>query len=221
MGQDENLPSVSNSTISRLLRDIGFKYETIKRNSIFLDQPHIAEWRAKYLLSVKKCREEGREFFYLDETWVNAGHFVTKSYTDTTIKCRRDTHKSGLTTGLRQPKSKGARLIILNIGSHRGFLENSSLVFRSKKATGDYHDEMNGEHFKDWFSEMLPKIPKGKFRNKNKVFNNGPYLTFLQFRTRTQGTSRITCRKPKISKSKFCMMSEQAEIENFGPLREA
>ena len=41
-----------------------------------------------------------------------------------------------------------------------GWIPNTTLIFQSKKDTGDYHDEMTGEHFEEWFREkLLPNIP--------------------------------------------------------------
>ena len=34
-------------------------------------------------------------------------------------------------------------------------IEGADLVFQSKKATGDYHDEMNSERFEEWFHDQL------------------------------------------------------------------
>ena len=39
-----------------------------------------------------------------------------------------------------------------------GWVEGADLVFRSKTNTADYHDEMNSEHFMEWFNEQL--LPK-------------------------------------------------------------
>ena len=50
-------------------------------------------------------------------------------------------------------------MIILGAGSESGWIPNTTLIFRSKKNTGDYHDEMTAEHFEEWFaSTLLPNI---------------------------------------------------------------
>ena len=36
-----------------------------------------------------------------------------------------------------------------------GEVLNSQMIFRSKIATGDYHDNMNGEMFDKWITESL------------------------------------------------------------------
>ena len=59
----------------------------------------------------------------------------------------------GTKGGMRKPTGKGNRLIILHAGGEDGWIEGADLVFQSKKATGDYHDEMNSERFKEWFRD--------------------------------------------------------------------
>ena len=39
--------------------------------------------------------------------------------------------------------------------SENGWINGADLVFQSKKATGDYHDEMTSEHFEEWFHDSL------------------------------------------------------------------
>ena len=66
----------------------------------------------------------------------------------------------GTLGGVRRPSGKGKRLIILGAGSEMGWIPNTTLIFQSKKDTGDYHDKMTGEHFEEWFREkLLPNIP--------------------------------------------------------------
>ena len=61
--------------------------------------------------------------------------------------------------GIRCPSGKGARLIILGAGGETGWIPNTTLIFRSKKNTGDYHDEKTGENFEEWLKDkLLPLI---------------------------------------------------------------
>ncbi|XP_060855056.1 uncharacterized protein LOC132932705 [Metopolophium dirhodum] len=115
--------------------------------------------------------EEGRNIYYLDETWVNAGDYVDKLWVDKTIKSKHDAFKKGLTTGATNPTGKGKRLIVLHIGSHKGFLEGGLLCFLSKKNTGDYHDEMNSHNFHEWFQLIIPRLDP----NSVIVLDNAPY----------------------------------------------
>lgn len=114
----------------------------------------------KFLLCMKYVSRFCRTIYYLDETWVNAGHTKEKVWEDTTVSSREDAFRKGLTTGLRAPSGKGGRLIVLHAGSEKGFVNGGCLVFRAaKSATADYHSEMDGPRFEKWFTEqLLPNI---------------------------------------------------------------
>ena len=43
----------------------------------------------------------------------------------------------------------------MHAGSENGWIDGADLVFQSKKATGDYHDEMNSNNFEEWFHDKL------------------------------------------------------------------
>ncbi len=46
------------------------------------------------------------------------------------------------------------------VAREMGWIPNTILIFRSKKNTGNYHDEMTGEHFEQWFKDkLLPNVP--------------------------------------------------------------
>lgn len=134
-----------------------YRYTKRSRNSMLKEKNEIICWRRRYLRSTKKLRQENKKIYYLDETWVNAGHVVSKVWTDTTVTTARDAFIKGLSTGLKAPSGKGKRLIVLHIGSDDGFVEDGLLVFESKK-TGDYHEEMNSQVFEEWFQKILPHL---------------------------------------------------------------
>ncbi|XP_049274292.1 uncharacterized protein LOC125759487 [Rhipicephalus sanguineus] len=122
------------------------------------------------VLSLAKVDEA---IYYLDETWVNAGHTKEKVWEDATVSSREDAFRKGLTSGLRTPSGKGGRLIVLHAGSENGFLDGASLVFRAKKSVNsDYHNEMDGPRFERWFKEqLLPNIEPRTII----VMDNAPY----------------------------------------------
>ena len=107
--------------------------------------------RHRYLRQIKKYREEGWQIVYVDETWINANHTKSKRWIDT--------QHEDQTRKLNPPSGKGQRLIILNAGSdNEGFIPDVEVVFVSKK-DGDYHHEMNGRHFMEWFQDhLLPAL---------------------------------------------------------------
>ncbi|KAH6944319.1 hypothetical protein HPB50_002692 [Hyalomma asiaticum] len=115
--------------------------------------------------------------YYLDETWVNAGHTEEKVWEDTTVSSREDAIRKGLTTELRAPSGKWGRLIVLHAGSEIGFVDGRCLVFWAKKSvTTDYHSEVDGLRFERWFTEqLLPSIePRSVI-----VMDNAPYHSVL------------------------------------------
>ncbi|CAI6358942.1 unnamed protein product [Macrosiphum euphorbiae] len=70
----------------------------------------------------------------------------------------RDAFLKGLTTGQKEHSGKGKRLIVLHIGSTDGFVPGGLLCFESKTNSTDYHDEMNGDTFYEWFVRILPLL---------------------------------------------------------------
>ncbi|KAH6932013.1 hypothetical protein HPB50_002507 [Hyalomma asiaticum] len=63
-------------------------------------------------------------------------------------------------SGAATPGGKG--LIVTHCGSEHGFVESAAEVFQAKKSSGDYHKEMNGDHYEKWFSQkLLPLLPPG------------------------------------------------------------
>ncbi|CAI6371585.1 unnamed protein product [Macrosiphum euphorbiae] len=167
---DDSLPDISRMNLHRLLKFMDFVYTKRSRNSALIEKDEIVLWRRRYLLNILKYREEGRTIYYLDETWVNAGDCTSKTWVDKTIKSPRDAFLQGLTTGSQNPSGKGKRLIVLHIGSKDGFVPGGLLCFESKKTT-DYHEEMNGETFYNWMTNILPLLKE----NSVIVMDNAPY----------------------------------------------
>ena len=152
---DENLPNMCITTLHKILKELGFIYSSRKRNAVLIERPEIAEWRHRYLRKIKRYREQKRNIVYTDETWVNAGHTTNKIWQDTTIKSHRQAHNEGLTTGLKNPSGRGARLIITDAGGEGGFIPNARSIFTAKKGDGDYYKEMNSTTYETWFRDQL------------------------------------------------------------------
>ncbi|XP_050065819.1 uncharacterized protein LOC126554843 [Aphis gossypii] len=107
---------------------------------------------------MKHYRAQNRPIYYLDETWINAGETHNRTWVDSTVKSARDAFLRGLTTGQKEPSGKGKRLIVLHIGSTDGFVPGGLLCFESKTNSADYHDDMNGNTFYEWFVKTLPLL---------------------------------------------------------------
>lgn len=141
-------------TVHRLLHDIWFRSEKRGRNSLLIARDDIVAWQQRYLYDIARYRKAERKIFYLDETWVNAGHTLSTVWRDTTAASHQDTFMRGLMTGLTQLSGKDQRLIVTHIGNKDGFVDGCMNFFQGKK-TGDYHEEMDGTRFERWFDAVL------------------------------------------------------------------
>ncbi|XP_060846134.1 uncharacterized protein LOC132925787 [Rhopalosiphum padi] len=168
---DPSLLNFKRTSLYRVIKNLDFVFTKRKRCSVLTEREDLIVWRRKYLYDIRKYREEGRTIYYLDETWLNAGDCVDRVWKNNTVLSKHDVFNKGLTTGPQNPSGKGKRLIILHIGSENGFLPGGLLCFISKKNTGDYHDEMNGDNFKEGFENILPVLDP----NSIIVMDNAPY----------------------------------------------
>ncbi|KAL4123174.1 hypothetical protein QTP88_015397 [Uroleucon formosanum] len=91
---------------------------------------------------------------------------------------RRTVHEFYDRGGLKVPTGKGGRLIICHAGCARyWFIKGSKLVFRSNTGnTTDYHNQMNGEVFKEWFIQLLKNLEEPSVI----VMDNAPYHSILK-----------------------------------------
>lgn len=154
VNEDETLPSFKRETMRRILLDIGFRFEKRKHRDLLIDREDIIVWRRSYLRAIREFRRQGRTIYYTDETWVNAGHTKEKVWVDTTITSKRNAFLRGLTVGLKNPSGKGKRYVIVHAGNEEGFVKGAALVFGGKNE-GDYHGEMDGPQYKNWFKNRL------------------------------------------------------------------
>lgn len=172
INEDSTLPSLSESSVYRLMKKLNFNHVKRSRRSILLDRPDLQTWRHQYLQRIADYRKQNRKIYYLDETWLNEGHTSSYVWVDEDIKSSRDAFLKGLSTGLKNP-SKGKRLIITHIGSEDGFVDGGEWIFEAKKQDkdGDYHGEMDAHNFEKWYEQILNKIPPGSVV----VMDNAPY----------------------------------------------
>ncbi|KAH7945480.1 hypothetical protein HPB49_011217 [Dermacentor silvarum] len=84
---DSELPSVSTTTMHRMLKKLGFRYKKWSRNALLIVATRIVQSRSRYLHHILVLRRQ-----------------------DTLHKARR----SGLSTGLQNLNGKGGRLIVTN-----------------------------------------------------------------------------------------------------------
>ncbi|XP_033232060.1 uncharacterized protein LOC117183025 [Belonocnema kinseyi] len=155
---EEELPKIGRTSFYHILQELNFTYVKRKRNSFLTERDDLIKWRRVYLENIRQYRAEGWKIYYLDETWVNAGDVTNKVWYDKSIQSARDAFIRGLSTGPPIPSGKGKSLIALHIDSTEGFVDGGFLCFESKKNSADYHDELNGYNFKQWFVNILPSL---------------------------------------------------------------
>lgn len=148
------------TTLSALLKKIGFKYCATNKRQILMERGDILLKRYDFLREARKITDWDNVVF-LDETWLNANHTLSRIWTDNT---------SASTS--KAPMGKGSRLIICHAGSAgNGFIENGLLAFQSKN-TKDYHEEMDANTFKEWFTtQLLPSLAEPSII----IMDNAPY----------------------------------------------
>lgn len=170
INEDNSLPTMSKSSIYKLMKQLKFTYIKRTRKSILLDRPDLQIWRQNYLLRISDFRKQNKKVFYLDETWLNEGHTSSYVWVDNDIQSSKDAFLRGLSTGLKNPQ-KGKRLIITHIGNEDGFIDGAEWVFEAKKESGDYHSEMDAHNYEKWYEKIVEKIPHGAVI----VMDNAPY----------------------------------------------
>ncbi|GFY72773.1 DDE_3 domain-containing protein [Trichonephila inaurata madagascariensis] len=148
---------------------MGFTFEKKKRQAMLLGRHDTILWRRTFLRKIWELREKNEPIYYLDETWMNEGHSETRVWQGTTIKSSYEA-SSNLTVGLTSPKGKRRRLVMTHIGSEEGFVRDAADIFIGKKS-GDYHEEMDGNHFEKWFETVMPKLKPQSII----VMDNAPY----------------------------------------------
>lgn len=199
VNDDNDLPNFSRATFHRILKYLQFRFLTRGRKSCLIEKNEIIVWRHTYLNNIRQFRSEKRKIYYLDETWVNAGHTKNKVWVDVDVQSSKDAFMKGLSTGLKNPSGKGKRLIVVHIGSDTGFLQGGLWVFESK-SSGDYHQEMTGNAFQEWFTNILTLIEPGSVI----VMDNAPYHSVRQEKIPNQSTRKNEIIQWLESKSVSC-----------------
>ncbi|CAC5394859.1 unnamed protein product [Mytilus coruscus] len=179
---------ISISTVSRTVHLLGFRfYKNASSRRFVSEREDIVLMRMTYLRKIHKFRQQGRHIVYLDETWLNTNHVVKGDWLDvpSTSMSVFEPHCKG--THRKVPSGKGTRLIILDVGSsQQGLIPGCGLIFESKTNSSDYHDEMNKEHFTEWFRDtLIPKLPPQSVI----VMDNAPYHSHLDPDSRVPNTN--------------------------------
>ncbi|CAG4943652.1 unnamed protein product [Parnassius apollo] len=130
--------------LRQLLHKMGYLFKKCKsKRHILIERPSIAEWRVRYLRAIRKHRNENRNIYYLDETYVNSSH--------TSNMCWQSESEPGIYADI----GKGRRLVIVHGGSRDGLVNGALTIFKSDSKCGDYHGDMNATNFHNWVSHKL------------------------------------------------------------------
>lgn len=98
-----------------------------------------------------------RPFCFLDESWLNKNMVPDKCWTDGSADMED-----------KVPRGLGDRWIMLAAGlvntrrdnDHGGWLPSTWKIWKGNVQKEDYHSEMNGDVFEDWFNKfLLPALP--------------------------------------------------------------
>ncbi len=142
-----------------LLKDLGFKYHKQNNRKYLTERNEVVALRHHYLRTIRDIRRQPGPptIIYLDETWVNAHSSVDKCWLEFGAGC----HEAGK-GGFQVSTGKGKCLIVLHAGTENGFIQGAKDTFVAKKDEGDYHQEMNAQHFEEWLiNQLFPNIPAG------------------------------------------------------------
>jgi transposase len=157
----------STGTVHRMLKLLGFKYQTFDSRKYILERGDIKGARTRYLRSIRETQNAGIPIVYLDETWFSENGCVSKIWE------AEDPDFKNLLLHKRLPKSgRGKRVIILHAGGRLGWVNGAALTFVCDGTKADYHDNMTGDRFWLWFKEqLLPNLQP----NTCIVMDNAPY----------------------------------------------
>jgi len=80
VNEDPSLPNCKRTTLYSTIKKLDFVFEKRKRCNVLTEREDLIVWRRNYFYNIRKYRQEGRQIYYLDETWLNAGDCVEGQY---------------------------------------------------------------------------------------------------------------------------------------------
>ncbi|VVC96923.1 unnamed protein product [Leptidea sinapis] len=149
------------TSLRKLLKEMGYKWlKCHNKRRILVERPAVVYARSIYLRKIRQYRQDDRNIFFLDETWVDK-NFTFK-------KCGRNEMIDAVLTDT----SSTNRLILVHAGTRGGFLNGEKLLFKVCTVSGDYHGQMNSVNYEKWATDILiPNLPQ----NSVVVMDNAPY----------------------------------------------
>jgi len=153
---------ISRNALRHSMHRMGFVFGRLKKYTLRREAADIVAKRKAYIKALYELEEERQQrlqdgkkplvFVYLDESYVNRNHSLGMTW-------YHPDDDEGNAVAL--PRGKGERLVMLTaITSEYGMLQldeelRTLMLFQARKATGDYHENMNADAFCEWVEEQL------------------------------------------------------------------
>jgi hypothetical protein len=99
------------------------------------------------------------------------------SWADSNLTFNRCWQKKGGMEDIMATGNASKKVIIVHIGSEKGFLIGRLLIYKARAATWDYHGQMNAENFeKCMSSQVLPNLQSGSAAGMDNTHTMGSRL---------------------------------------------
>jgi transposase len=129
---------ISEKTLWRTLKRMGFAHGTSKRRSVLKERDYVIIAGREYLRKKpadRKSRKIGsiiRPEVYLDESYINVSHAAERTW-----------YFADDGPWVNKPSGRGPRLIMVNAVTEDGWIPSAKLVFQAEQSSGDYHGQMD------------------------------------------------------------------------------
>ena len=127
------------TTLSLVLKMLGFKYKKRQRESIVHERADLVAWRESFMRRIQEIRknEPDWEILYTDETWLNAGHRIKKEWIDLEAlqNHRRSIADHGTVSCTKDLMGRGKRLIIVDCITENGPIPGALWTFSTESNT--------------------------------------------------------------------------------------
>jgi len=126
-------------TIRKIMLKTGFKYKDARSAKNYIETRDIKYKRCHYLQERYSDKHEDAHFVWLDESYCNQYHTISKSW-----------FTPGMTVYRRK---RGRRYIIVHAGSKEGWVGEPK-IWVANEHNEDYHKSMNALAFEEYFEEL-------------------------------------------------------------------
>ena len=128
------------TTLSLVLKMLGFKYKKRQRESIVYERADLVAWRESFMRRIQEIRknEPDREIVYTrDETWLNAGHRIKKEWVNLEAlqNPRRSIADHGTVGCTKDLMGRGEASIIVDCITENGPISGALWTFSTESKT--------------------------------------------------------------------------------------